>query len=241
MNILLIPEKVPFLDLPVHEERCTHITHVLNAGIGDVIDVGVHNGPKGKATLLELDHTRLRLSLSWMEDHSTDLYPLTLLVGLSRPQTCRKILEQASTLGACEIHFFVSEKSEPYYRESKLWKTGEWRDKIQKGVEQAFATFIPECQIWPDIAKCLDTQSTNSFRIALDNYESSDTFFPSAQRGECKHYTLAVGPERGWSEKERQILRKSQFSLLSLGPRVLRQETAVVVAMGQILSQLWEC
>ena len=240
MNILLIPEKVPFLELPVNGEKCIHITRVLNAQIGDVIDVGVSNGPKGKATLVEMDGNSLRLSFNWFEDHSIDLYPVSLLVGLSRPQTCRKILEQASSLGASQINFFVSDKSEPSYGESQLWKTTEWRDKIHKGVEQSFSTFIPECHVWPSIEKCLVSQSSESLRIALDNYESSDTFFPSRDRGELNHYTLAVGPERGWSEKERQILRSSNFSLLSLGPRVLRQETALIVALGQILSQLWE-
>ncbi len=240
LNILLISDKVPFLNLPVNGEIVTHITNVLNAQIGDAIDIGVRNGPKGKATLLSLDDLHLKLSIKWNKEHPIDLFPVSLLVGLSRPQTCRKILEQASALGVSEIHFFISEKSEPSYRESKLWKTDEWEDKIQKGVEQAFSTFIPECNIWSNLDECLESQTENSFNIALDNYESSGVLNPSKFKGKVDHYTLAVGAERGWSENERQRLRSSGFLLLSLGPRVLRQETAVVVALGQTLGQLWK-
>lgn len=240
LNILLISEKVSFLNLPADGETGSHITRVLNAQEGDSIDIGVRNGPKGKATLLSLNKQNLKLSIKWDDDHPTDLFPISLLVGLSRPQTCRKILEQASALGVSNMHFFVSDKSEPSYRDSRLWKTKEWEEKIQKGVEQAFSTFIPECKIWSNLDECLASQSGSSIRIALDNYESSGTFPCSPQRDKIDHYTIAVGAERGWSDNERQRLRNSGFLLLSLGPRVLRQETAVVVALGQVLGRFWK-
>jgi RsmE family RNA methyltransferase len=180
------------------------------------------------------------LSINWNQDHTNDLYPVGLLVGLSRPQTCRKILEQASTLGVSSIDFFISDKSEPSYRDSKLWKTKEWEEKIQKGVEQAFCTYIPRCTIWSNLAECIESQSGDSYRIALDNYESTGVLTPSGGKKESTHYLVAVGAERGWSDAERKQLRASEFLLLSLGDRVLRQETAVVVAIGQLVSQFWK-
>jgi RsmE family RNA methyltransferase len=49
-----------------------------------------------------------------------------------------------------------------------------------------------------------------------------------------------VGAERGWSNEERIFLEQNEFSLLSMGPRVLRQETAVVVALSQVMTQFWK-
>lgn len=46
--------------------------------------------------------------------------------------------------------------------------------------------------------------------------------------------TLAIGPERGWSQPERDTLRQAGFSLAHLGPRILRMETACIVAFAQI-------
>ena len=240
MNIFLIEEKVPFLTLPVTGDSASHIINILNASEGDEIDIGVQNGPTGKAVLSSITSEELQLAIKWNEIHTKDLYPVALLVGLSRPQTCRKILEQASALGVNRIDFFISDKSEPSYRESRLWKTNEWRERIIKGTEQAFSTFIPGCDVWNSLEECTSQLKLNSLRFAFDNYESVQTLEGLKSWKGRQHYTVAVGAERGWSNQERIFLRENEFSLLSMGPRVLRQETAVVVALGQVMSQFWK-
>jgi RsmE family RNA methyltransferase len=240
LNIFLIEEKVPFLTLPVTGDSASHIINILNASEGDEIDIGVQNGPTGKAVLSSITSEELQLAIKWNEIHTKDLYPVALLVGLSRPQTCRKILEQASALGVNRIDFFISDKSEPSYRESRLWKTNEWRERIIKGTEQAFSTFIPGCDVWNSLEECTSQLKLNSLRFAFDNYESVQTLEGLKSWKGRQHYTVAVGAERGWSNQERIFLRENEFSLLSMGPRVLRQETAVVVALGQVMSQFWK-
>jgi RsmE family RNA methyltransferase len=240
LNIFLIKEKVPFLTLPITGGAASHIINVLKASEGDEIDIGVQNGPTGKAVLTSITGEELQLVIKWNEIHTNDLYPVALLVGLSRPQTCRKILEQASALGVNRIDFFISDKSEPSYRESRLWKTNEWREKIIKGTEQAFSTFIPGCDVWDSLEECTSQLKLNSLRFAFDNYESVQTLEGLKSWKGRQHYTVAVGAERGWSNQERIFLRENEFSLLSMGPRVLRQETAVVVALGQVMSQFWK-
>lgn len=239
MNIFLLREKVSYLELPVKGDNACHILTVLKAGVGDVIDVGVQNGPKGKATLQEITKIHLKLSLKWNDPHPCDLYPVSLVVGMARPQTCRKILGQASAMGVSRIDFFMSEKSELSYRNSRLWKTNEWEEKIFNGVEQAFSTFLPQCKIWTDLKDCINDQPSDSKALALDNYESSYTLNHLQSEDQSPYYTIAIGAERGWSNSERELLRDQAFTLVSLGPRVLRQETAVVVALGQVLSKFW--
>jgi RsmE family RNA methyltransferase len=51
---------------------------------------------------------------------------------------------------------------------------------------------------------------------------------------------LAVGPERGWSDRERELLEKAGFLRLSLGERALRTETACVAAAALILEKIGE-
>jgi RsmE family RNA methyltransferase len=51
---------------------------------------------------------------------------------------------------------------------------------------------------------------------------------------------LAVGPERGWSDRERELLEKAAFLRLSLGGRALRTETACVAASVLILEKIGE-
>jgi len=238
LNILLLAEKHPFFEFPIDGEIAEHIVKVLRLEVGSEMDVGVLNGPKGKAKLLEKSKVSLRMSVKWNEGDSSDHFPVNLIVGLSRPQTCRKILDQATSMGVKEIHFFVADKSENSYRKSRLWETGEWRDKIKKGAEQSFSTHIPFCKVWEGLSECLTDQPMQSCRIAMDNYESKKNIC-SMIWNKFDHFTLAIGPERGWSKAERDQLRKQDFTLLSMGSRVLRQETAVVASLSQVVGQFW--
>lgn len=163
MNILLLEDRVESLKLPIRDEVASHIISVLRAKTGDSIDVGVKNGPKGKATLIETSEKHILLAIKWNEIHANDLYPVFLLVGLSRPQTCRKILEQASSMGVAKMHFCSCEKGEVSYRQSRLWTTEEWQAKILRGVEQSFSTFVPECKIW------------NNLETGLQNLKEGET------------------------------------------------------------------
>lgn len=238
LNILLLAEKHPFFEFPIDGEIAEHIVKVLRLEVGSEMDVGVQNGPKGRARLVERSEYSLKMSVKWNDNHPSDHFPVNLIVGLSRPQTCRKILDQATSMGVKEIHFFGADKSENSYRKSRLWKTGEWQDKIKKGAEQSFTTHIPVCEVWKDLSDCLIAQPGQSCRIAMDNYESKKAIC-SMIWNKFDHFTLAVGPERGWSKSERDQLRNQDFTLLSMGSRVLRQETAVVASLSQVVGQFW--
>ena len=71
--------------------------------------------------------------------------------------------------------------------------------------------------------------------LALDNYESS---LPLGTYRPCHgHTVLAVGAERGWSAAERDMLRAHEFTLVSVGERVLKTETAAIVALAIVLAK----
>jgi len=216
-----------------------HLRSVLGVKTGDEIDVAVKNGPRGKGKVSLLPDQRVDLAIRWADNHPCDLFPVHLIVGFARPQTCRKILEQASALGAERISFFQAEKGEPSYAESRLWTTNEWMERIDRGVEQAFASFVPTCDLHVTLDQALSSaQREGSFKIALDNYEATQSL--SAEDADGKSpIVLAIGPERGWSARERKNLRSRNFEMRHLGKRVLRMETAVVASLGLLLSGYW--
>ena len=232
MNLILLPERVDEIEWDRSDSRFQHLTEVLRVEQGSVIDFAVENGPRGKGTIKDLSSQKIKISLQWSPQHAADFLPIRLLMGLSRPQTCRKVLGQATAMGVEELHFFGAEKGEPSYVSSTLWTSGEWREKIRNGVEQAFASHLPRCEIHENLTLALnELKNQCDVRVALDNYEST-TNLTSSFSNDNKKICLAVGPERGWSAKERDQLRDNQFELCDLGSRVLRVETAVVAAIG---------
>jgi 16S rRNA (uracil1498-N3)-methyltransferase len=210
------------------DARAVHILAVLKRREGDSFDAGVVNGPRGKAKVTMVGPEGLSFRFEGMVDAAVP-DPIHLLVALPRPQTARKILNEATSLGVSSMRFFQSEKGEPGYASSTLWKSGEWRRHLLEGAAQAFDTRLPEVSHATRLADAMEALPAVCTRIALDNYEAVRRMTPT---GVAAPLALAFGPERGWSAAERTILRGAGFELAHLGRRVLRAETAVVAALA---------
>jgi RsmE family RNA methyltransferase len=231
------------LALPRADARAAHILGVLRRQVGGTFDAGIIDGPRGKATLAAIPPKdgALSLTFSWDENEPPPLPPITLVIGLPRPQTARKNLNEATSLGVPEMHFVTTGRGEPSYAQSTLWTTGEYRRHLVAGAAQAFCTRIPRVTFGKTPAEtiaALATVQPSAHRIALDNYESPSALSEHLQGVMCAPLVLAFGPERGWTAPERAELRAANFAFANLGERVLRTETAVTAALALALAHL---
>lgn len=233
MNLILFEAAEIDRPLPRDDARARHLLAVLRRREGDSFDAGLVDGPRGKGTLVAIGADGLRLAFSWGPPPPA-LHPITLLVGLPRPQTARKILQEATALGVRALHFVRTEKGDVGYAQSSLWRSGEWRRQLRAGAEQAFATRLPETTHGQDLAGATAALGPGT-RLALDNYEAAA---PLGAAALAEPVTIAIGPERGWSTAERDLLRDRDFALAHLGSRILRTETACVAAVAIVKFRL---
>ena len=229
VNLVLFTSDEVSRPLPLRDPRAVHVLSVLKRQPGESFDAGLINGPLGRGTLLAIGTDALTLAFTWGGAPPSP-EPVTLIIGLPRPQTARGILRDATTLGVARMHFVFTEKGERNYAQSSLWTTGEWRRHLVAGAEQAFDTRLPEITHGATLAETLEALPASTHRLALDNYEATGALGGVHLTPET-HAALALGPERGWSAGDRTALRNHAFKLVHLGPRVLRCETAVVAAL----------
>jgi len=233
LNLVLFQPEEISRPLPRNDARAEHILGVLRRKIGDSLDVGLANGPRGKATLLNIRENGLDLAFTWEPNPPSLPPPTTLIIGLPRPQTARKILQDAAALGVRALHFTRCERSEPSYADSKLWSSSEWHRHLEAGTAQAFCTHIPQLTHGHTLAELVTefSQIKTGATVALDNYEATAPLSSIALSPDTP-LTLALGPERGWAASERAALRAAGFTLAHLGSRVLRLETATTAALA---------
>jgi RsmE family RNA methyltransferase len=241
MNLVLFEPGELDAPLPVGDPRAQHILKVLRRSPGETFVAGLVNGPLGTATFQAWhgrpahDSASSAITLTFTpEREPPPLPPVTLLVGLPRPQTARDLLRDAATLGVARIHFITTERADPNYAASSLWTTGEWRRHLLNGAAQACDTRIPEVTWTHTLATALSSLPAGSVRLALDNYEATTPLsaeIPNPKSQIPNQTILALGPERGWSPADRTALRAASFTLCSLGDRVLRLETAAIAAL----------
>jgi len=223
--------------LPPDDPRARHLRDTVGLAVGGTFHVGVENGLRGIATITTLA-PQLTFAVAWEKSLQARL-PLTVLVGLPRPQTAKKVLHDLASLGAARIVFFESAKGDPGYLTSSLWKDGEWREHVLKGTEQACSTLVPEVTRVGSLAEAIALVDAAAWKLALDPYEATGAPEVSSP---AKAAVLAIGPERGFSDSERAALRTNGFAFAHLGDRSLRVEAAALVGGALMLAQLrvWE-
>lgn len=235
MNLILFERDELDRPLARTDRRAIHIREVLRRTSGEPFDAGVIDGPRGKGHAREDHSGDLLIEFTWQAE-PPPLRPLHLIVALPRPQTARDILRDATTLGVSRIDFVLSERTDPNYAKSSLWHGQAWRRHLILGAEQAFCTRLPEISYHQPLSTVLGQLAGSGSRLALDNYEAAASLanepvaHPSA--------IIALGPERGWSAQDRDLLRAHGFRFVHLGARVLRAETACIAALTLVLGKL---
>lgn len=175
-----------------------------------------------------------------------------LIVGLSRPQTVKKVLQAAAILGAKSLHFVKSERGEKSYLQSTALDDAQIQFEIVKGLEQVWDPIPPRVSVHRDFSyferehlraiaplsaiKLLAHPGGDELSAIQHNFEKAQfAGVPLVEGDEEKRpVVVAVGPEKGWSNREVETLKKMEFHMIGLGPRVMRVELALVFLFGQL-------
>jgi len=156
---------------------------------------------------------------------------LWLVQGIARGEKMDLILQKATELGVSGIIPVTSERSEVKLDAARAEKRlAHWRQVIIGACEQSGRARLPGiCPPLP-LAQCLSQlpQTGARWRLDLDAVKS----LQEIPRPAALPVVLAIGPEGGWSPRDRHILAGLDFVGLRLGPRILRTETAGLAAIA---------
>ena len=195
------------------------------------------------------------------ESDGKPLFPLIMIIGFPRPIQLKRLLRDVAALGVCEVHLTGTELGEKSYMQSTLVERGAAYQMLLDGTVQAASTHVPELFLHSSLKECLDSIESQENQQAAENREASsnqqcgrlekitlDNIRPEGsletlvsgigKLSENQKVVAAIGSERGWTDKERQLLRDSGFKICSMGSRVMRTETAATVSASIILSKL---
>ncbi|MDR2111200.1 MAG: 16S rRNA (uracil(1498)-N(3))-methyltransferase [Spirochaetaceae bacterium] len=245
VNIILF--EAHELDRPLsrRDERALHLLKVLRKKPGDPFEAGVLGGRRGTGRIEAVGPDgSVAFSLDLRDDPPPRL-PIRLAVGFPRPIQLRRLLRDLSTLGIGEIDLVGAELGEKSYRDTKLLSDGGARTALIEGAVQARDTRLPRLAVYPALAGWLrerpwasppaslagEALRAGPLLIAADNVNPGGSMARLAPLSPGQALVLAIGPERGWSDRERAALEAAGFLRLSLGRRCLRTETACVAAV----------
>ena len=219
------------------ESAATHLVRVLRLREGDECllfngdghDYGARITSAGKREV-----SVLILSARHIDNESP--LRITLVQGIARGEKMDLILQKATELGVAAIIPVMAERTEVKLDAERTSKRmAHWRSVVVSACEQSGRACIPDLAQPLSLAHGAAAMADDCMKLSLDPAGTDSLIClpaPVANR-----IAVAIGPEGGWSPRDRETLRLAGFSGLRLGPRILRTETAGLAAIAALQSR----
>jgi 16S rRNA (uracil1498-N3)-methyltransferase len=161
---------------------------------------------------------------------------IVLLQGIARGEKMDWILQKATELGVAGFLPVNSERSEVKLDGDRAAKRlAHWRSVVIAACEQSWRARLPDIAAPEHLGVALSRLPAGGIRLSLDpGAEATVTALPDPGG---LPVVVAIGPEGGWSPRDRLALSEAGFKGLRLGPRILRTETAGLAAIAALQSR----
>jgi 16S rRNA (uracil1498-N3)-methyltransferase len=207
-----------------------HLATVLRARPGDTVTLFDGTGGEVEARVLRVDRERTQLALGARRSGPVATAATTLLCAIPRGPRMDLLVQKTVELGVAAIVPLLTARSvarpEPARRER-------WASIAREAARQCGRADLPLVAPPTSLADALADRTLPVRRFALFEREPGQGLGQAlAAAGEPAPTALLVGPEGGFEPAERDLARAAGFVGVGLGSRILRVETAAIVAVA---------
>ena len=221
--------------IQLEESASHHLSKVLRMQAGRELILFNGLGGEFAATIHEISKKYVCVLIAeHLAENRESPLQLELAIGISRGERFEWVLQKATELGVTKITPLITERTEVKVNGDRQEKMRErWQQIITSACEQCQRNMLPELSAPVQISDWLNTVKSD-LRFVLHHRDSKT--LPAEQKPQS--VALLIGPEGGLSESEIAQAQTQHFNALTLGPRVLRTETAPVAAIS-LVQYLW--
>ena len=210
-----------------------HLVRVLRVRVGQEFDI-VANGVVRQGVVVAIADSLVDFELGEEIPAAPTAINLTLLLAIFKFDRMEWAIEKCTELGVTRIVPVIARRTESHLASASAKRVERWRRLTLQAAEQSRRASPPEIA---DPVKLRDAVTLPAeLKIVLSEAEEQSQLRDVAKpAGEV---LLAVGPEGGWTEEELGLFREHDWLSASLGPTILRAETAAIAATAITMSAL---
>jgi 16S rRNA (uracil1498-N3)-methyltransferase len=221
--------------------QAEHMARVLRAQPGMEADV-VAGGRVFHAEVAAATPDEIRFNLI-AELEADPALPVTLAVSVYKFDHMEWAIEKATELGVAEVAPVIARRTEKHLAQAASKRVERWRRIAREAAQQSRRSDAPLIHNPVPLAARVRAASTAT-RIVLAEQERTTTLRLALEEAmaaagqEMPALEIAIGPEGGWAPDEEALFDANGWRAASLGPRILRAETAAIAALAVVASYL---
>jgi 16S rRNA (uracil1498-N3)-methyltransferase len=216
--------EVPMLgSLVLEGPEAHHLAHVRRVNVGDEVTLFCGDGKEYRSQIVSIGKRDVELKVVAIDQSNRELgFQLHIASALPKGDRLDILIEKLTELGATDFTPLLAERSVVIAKESQ-------RERLERAVieasKQCGRNVLMRIHAPIAFAKWCESADlpTNKW-IAQPGGESI-----AAQQARCDGFAIAIGPEGGFTDQELATACSAGFRMVSLGPRILRVETAALV------------
>ena len=218
-----------------------HISRVMRMNTGDKVICCDKSGKVAVCELIEItNETILANVVEWIENSNEIPVHVTIASGLPKGDKLEYVFQKGTELGASEFVPFIAARSIVKWDEKKgVKKVERWNKIAKEAAEQSHRSKVPSIHTPQNIKKLIEY--SESYRYKIIAYEEEAKQGEKSILAEIFHRLekndslfVVIGPEGGLTEQEVSLLQDHGFVACSLGPRILRTETAPLYVLSAV-------
>ncbi len=216
-----------------------HIAHVLRMQIGDVLTICDAAGAQYSCTIAQLQADCVTAQIISVQPSAAESsLAVTLLMALPKSDKMDLIVQKTTELGVTEIVPYVGARcvSRPDAR-TLAKKCMRWRKIAEEAAKQSGRGRVPMIQDAMTFPQALTHARQANTALLLYEGERHHSFRAALTAAPLSCVSVMIGPEGGFEESEVAAAVQAGLACVSLGPRILRCETAPIVALAALQYQ----
>lgn len=210
-----------------------HLARVLRARVGNEFDI-VANGVLHRGRVAEIRERRVEFELGEVIPPESVPVQLTLVLAIFKFDRMEWAIEKCTELGVSRMVPVVASRTDAHLASAAPKRVERWRRIALQASEQSRRQSPPEI---PNPIRLRDIVALSAkLKIVLSEAEDQCQLRDIHLAGD--EVGLAIGPEGGWTGEELEMFEKQGWLAASLGPTILRAETAAMAATAITMASL---
>lgn len=221
------------VEITLDGDEAAHCARVLRCHSGDGLEIFDGAGRVAEAVITTVTKNAVQAAIRQVWMHPRPRGAVQLLPALIKGEAFEWLIEKAVELGAASIRPVITDHSVVQFDAVQAQrKQAKWQRHMIEAAKQCHTPFLPGLFAPISLAQAVRQLPLETCRIVAALDERTCTISAALHRAKPESVAIAIGPEGDFSPEEMQILRGAGFQPVTLGPLILRAETATVAALA---------